>query len=131
VLYADGLVGLVIVVVWVYAIFDVITTDAAAIRNLPKLVWLAIVIIFGELAIGPVLWFVAGRPNGQARSLPYKGNAGGIPPEYDRPGRTPAQNPDDDAEFLYTLKKRADEQRKKAAEQAQQSREADGEPPTG
>ena len=126
VLYADGLVALIVLVIWVYALFDVITTEATAVRNLPKLAWVLLVIIFGEFAIGPVLWFVAGRPNGPARSLPYKGNTG-IPPEYDRPGRTAAQNPDDDAEFLHSLKKRAEEQRKKAAEQARKLRE--DEPP--
>jgi hypothetical protein len=128
VLYADGFLALLLVVVWVYAIFDVITTDAGAVRNLPKLAWLLIVIVFGELLIGPVLWLVAGRPGGPARSLPYKGN-NGIPPEYDRPGRTAAQNPDDDAEFLHSLRARAEEQRKKAAEQARKLRDADDEPP--
>jgi hypothetical protein len=128
VLYADGLVTLLVLVVWVYAIFDVITTDAGAVRNLPKLAWVLIVIVFGEFAIGPILWFVAGRPNGQARSLPYKGNTG-IPPEYDRPGRTAAQNPDDDAAFLHSLRNRAEEQRRKAAEQAKRLRDAEDEPP--
>jgi hypothetical protein len=128
-LYADGAVGLVVLVLWVYTLFDVITSDPATIRNLPKVGWFVVVLLLGELAIGPVLWFLAGRPvTGASRSLPYKGNTG-IPPEYDRPGRAAAQSPDDDAAFLAGLKDRADEQRTKAAEQARRIREAEDEAP--
>jgi hypothetical protein len=127
-LYADGALGLVLLVLWVYALFDVITSDPAAIRNLPKLGWFVVVLLLGELAIGPVLWFLAGRPQGAVRSLPYKGNTG-IPPEYDRPGRAAAQSPDDDAVFLAGLQARAEEQRKKAAEEARRIRRAEDEAP--
>ena len=127
-LYADGALGLAVLGLWVFALLDVITSDPAAVRNLPKLGWFFIVLLLGELAIGPVLWFIAGRPQGPARSLPYKGNTG-IPPEYDRPGRATAASPDDDAVFLAELKTRAEEQRKRAAEQAKRLRERDDEPP--
>ena len=127
-LYADGAVGLVVLLVWVYALFDVITSDPAAIRNLPKLGWFVVVLLLGELAIGPVLWFLAGRPRDPVRSLPYKGYDG-IPPEYDRPGRAAAQSPDDDTAFLAGLKDRAEEQRKKAAEQARRIRQAEDDAP--
>ena len=43
--------------------------------------------------------------------MPYKGNAG-VPTEHDRPGRTVATNPDDDAAFLRQLRDRAEQQRR-------------------
>ena len=123
-LYADGVLGIAILVLWVYALLDVITSDETRIRNLPKWAWFVIVLLLGETAIGPVLWFVAGRPQGAARSLPYKGNRG-IPAEYDRPGRAVATSPDEDEAFLASLKARTDAQRRKA-EQERRAREADG-----
>ena len=110
----------------VYCALNVITTPPADCRNLPKLVWLALVIVFP--LVGGIAWLVAGRPQGPSRSLPYKGNHG-IPPEYDRPGRASANNPDDDAQFLLDLRARAEEQRARAAEQAKKLREDETPPP--
>ena len=114
-LFADGVVGLVVLGFWLYCVFDAITSDATLVRNLSKPMWVVITIFLFE--IGAVLWLVAGRPREAARSLPYKGNAG-VPAEYDRPGRAQASNPDDDAAFLEGLRQRAEEQRRRAAEQA-------------
>ncbi|MCW2671512.1 MAG: hypothetical protein JWP14_101 [Frankiales bacterium] len=125
-LFADGALAIVLTLFWVYTILDVITTDEGRMRNLPKLTWVFIVILLFE--IGALAWWVAGRPQGAERSLPYKGNTG-IPPEYDRPGRATAQHPDDDAAFLAQLRARAEEQRKKAAEQARLLRKQEDEPP--
>ncbi|MCU1592937.1 MAG: hypothetical protein JWO12_329 [Frankiales bacterium] len=126
-LFADGGFALVLLALWVYCIFDVITTDESRVRNLPKGLWIVLVLILPD--IGSILWLIAGRPTGAARSLPYRGNTG-IPAEYDRPGRAAANNPDDDAAFLTGLRERAEEQRKRAAEQAKRIRAAEDEPPT-
>jgi hypothetical protein len=131
VIYADGARGLVVLCIWVYALLDVLTSDESAVRNLPKWGWFVVVLLFGEIAIGPLLWFIAGRPNGTAGrpgGLPYKGNTGRFP-EYDRPGRAAAQNPDDDEAFLRNLRERAEEQRKRAAEQARRLRDEEQPPP--
>ncbi|MCU1600013.1 MAG: hypothetical protein JWO22_722 [Frankiales bacterium] len=125
-LYADGTLLAVITLFWVYTVLEVITTDESRMRNLPKLTWLLVVIVLFD--IGALAWWVAGRPQGAARSLPYKGNTA-IPPEYDRPGRAAAHSPDDDAAFLAQLRSRAEEQRKKAAEQARLLRQQEDEPP--
>jgi hypothetical protein len=45
---------------WIYCIFDVVTTDEGLCRNLPKMVWLLIVIFIPD--IGSIVWLVAGRP---------------------------------------------------------------------
>lgn len=125
-LFLDGIAGLVVLAFWLYCVLEVITTDEAQMRNLPKMAWVFIVIFLFE--IGAIAWLIAGRPQHRQASMPYKGNTG-IPPEYDRPGRASANNPDDDAAWLMQLKARAEEQRKKAAEQAQRLRQQEDEPP--
>jgi hypothetical protein len=111
---------------WVFCILDVITSDEGRVRNLSKGLWLVLVIVLFD--IGSIAWLVAGRPQGAAANLPYRGNKG-IPPEYDRPGRATASSPDDDAAFLSQLRERAEEQRKRAAEQAKKLRDEEQPPP--
>jgi len=124
VLLTRGVPILILVLLWLYCLFDAISADAGRVRNLPKAAWVVIVLLLPD--IGSVLWLVAGRPR-KERSLPYKGNTG-VPPEYDRPGRAVAPNPDDDAAFLESLKRRAEEQRRKAEEERRRA-EGDGNPP--
>ncbi len=125
-LLTRGIPVLVLVLLWLYCLFDAIRADPARVRNLPKVAWVVIVLLFVD--IGSVLWLVAGRPRGPARSTPYKGNTG-IPAEYDRPGRAVSANPDDDAAFLDGLKRRTEEQRRKAAEEARRIRDEEQPPP--
>ena len=120
-LYGGGAFVLVEICLVVYCVLNIITTPEEQIRNLPKLLWLVLVLFFP--IVGGVAWLVAGRPQGPATSLPYKGNRG-IPPEYDRPGRATAFSPDDDEAFLRSLRERAEQQRKKA-EQERKQREDD------
>ena len=120
------LVFLVELCMLVYCVLSVVTTPEGQCRNLPKLLWLLLVIVLP--IAGGIAWLVAGRPVGPAASLPYKGNHG-VPPEYDRPGRAVATNPDDDAAFLVQLRERAEQQRRAAAEQARRLRAAEDEPP--
>jgi hypothetical protein len=104
-------------VLLVYCVLNVITTPESDVRNLPKLLWLMLVIILP--LVGGIAWLVAGRPQGSPTrpgGLPYKGNTGRFP-EYERPGRAVAGNPDDDEAFLRGLRERAEEQRRRAAEE--------------
>lgn len=96
---------------------NVITTPEAEVRNLPKLLWRLLVLLFS--IVGGIAGLVAGRPQVSARC----GAIGQIPAEYDRPGRATAYSPDDDEAFLRRLKDRAEDQRKKA-EQERRAREA-------
>lgn len=112
-LYFDGVFGLVMLALWLFCIIDVITTGPADCRNLPKLGWLLIVILLADL--GCIAWLIAGRPwsGTSSSSLAYRGNRGGTRyPEYDRPGRFAATNPDDDEQFLSQLRDRAEQQRR-------------------
>ncbi len=59
-LFTDGLVGLVLLGFWVWALLDVISTDASVCRNLPKPMWLILVLILPD--IGALVWLLLGRP---------------------------------------------------------------------
>ena len=59
-LAARGVLGLALLGLWLYCIIDVIFTDESQVRNLPKLLWLVIVLFLPD--IGSVIWLVAGRP---------------------------------------------------------------------
>ena len=111
-LFFDGTLGIVMFALWLFCIIDVITTDQSRIRNLPKLTWLFIVIILPD--IGSIIWLVAGHtwePQSPAPT-PLQRRY----PEYDRPGRQTAANPDDDEAFLRQVRDRADQQRRRAAD---------------
>ena len=56
----DAVVAVAMLLLWVYCIFDVIASDGALIRNLPKTFWLLIVIILPD--IGALAWLLLGRP---------------------------------------------------------------------
>lgn len=118
-LYGYGF--LVALAMAVYCSLNVITSQESEIRNLPKLLWLLLVLVFP--VVGGIAWLVAGRPQraGSTRR-PHKGNRG-VPAEYDRPGRAVAQNPDDDEAFLRQLRDRAEAQRRQAEERAKKRRD--------
>ena len=86
-------------------------------RNLPKLLWLFIVVLLPD--VGSIAWLVAGHNwNARASNLPYKGTAGSGTDRprssFGAPARARATNPDDDEEFLAGLRARAEEQRRQA-----------------
>jgi hypothetical protein len=117
--------GLLVLVLWVFSVVDVITSDEGAIRHLPKVPWLLLVLFF-PLA-GSVAWLVAGRPEGPSRPKPHER---AVPhyPEYDRPGRAAATSPEDDEAFLRRVRERAEEQRR-AHEQRKRAEETGGSEP--
>jgi hypothetical protein len=110
-IFGFGLVGILMLGLWIFCIVDVITTDDADCRHLPKMAWLFVVLILSE--IGAVIWLVAGRPQGIVRTQARKQPMSRFP-EYDRPGRHIAGNPDDDEEFLRRCRERAEQQRQAA-----------------
>ena len=123
------LFGLVTLALWIFSLVDVIGSDDGAIRHLPKVWWLLLVLFF-PLA-GSVAWLVVGRPVAAAprpheRAMPQF-------PEYDRPGRAAATDPESDEAFLRQVRERAEEQRRRyresrQAEQPQRRDEPGSEP---
>jgi Phospholipase_D-nuclease N-terminal len=59
-LLGEGLVPVLLLGLWIYCIFDVIATDDVLVRNLPKGLWLLIVIFLPD--IGSLAWLLLGRP---------------------------------------------------------------------
>ncbi len=55
-----GLIGFALIALWIYCIFDVISTEESLVRSLPKMAWLIIVIILPD--IGSIAWLILGRP---------------------------------------------------------------------
>ena len=114
-LFADGTLALILIAVWIYCFIDVLLTLPEDCRNLPKLAWVFIVLLFPD--IGSIAWLVAGKNWNKSGSNVPKSRVSAQFPEYDRPGRHVPANPDDDAEFLAGLRRRAEEQRRRAKEQ--------------
>jgi hypothetical protein len=131
-LFSGGAV-LIGVALWIFCFIDVLFHDESHVRTLPKLAWVFIVLLLMDL--GAILWLVLGRNwsktpvgAGQTRnSLFSRGTASHGTrsrfPEYDRPGRYVPANPDDDEEFLASLRVRAEEQRRRAEEEKRRAEE--------
>jgi hypothetical protein len=83
----------------VYALVDLVRSDSAGVRAIPKPLWFLVVLF---PVAGPVAWLLLGRP--RVGPAPGGGGGGGIT-GGPRPPRGPIA-PDDDPEFL----KRLDEQ---------------------
>ncbi|MGV9312715.1 PLD nuclease N-terminal domain-containing protein [Streptomyces sp. NPDC003691] len=88
---------LLVLALWIYAFIDVLNTPEKEVRNLPKVAWVIIVLLFGEVLLGPIAWFVAGRP----RRTPAYGGGGGSFSSGRRGGGWVA--PDDNPDFLKSL----------------------------
>ncbi|MDQ0788483.1 hypothetical protein QFZ63_003629 [Streptomyces sp. B3I7] len=80
---------LLMLALWIYAFVDCLNTPEEEVRGLPKVVWVIVILLFGEVLVGPVAWLVAGKRRRGATA----GAAGG--------GRWVA--PDDNPEFLKSL----------------------------
>lgn len=104
----DGAFGLLFIGLWIFCIIDVLTTPAQQCRNLPKIVWLLIVVLLMD--IGSIAWLVAGRKWATTPGSPQRRPAPG-------PGPARVASPDDDEEFLASLRARTEEQRRRGREQ--------------
>ncbi|MBK3632718.1 PLD nuclease N-terminal domain-containing protein [Streptomyces asoensis] len=90
---------LLVLALWIYAFIDCLNTPEEEVRGLPKVVWVIIILLFGEVLVGPVAWLVAGRP----RRAPVGGGAA-VSEQQPRARRTEWVAPDDNPEFLKSLK---------------------------
>ena len=117
----------------VFCLIDIIQTPPEDCRNLGKIWWIVLLIVFP--IIGGVAWLVAGRPR-KVRSANTWRPGGGFA-EYDRP--RPVRGPDDDDDFLRSMRRADDEHeetlrrweadlRRREAEQRQRE---SGEDPAG
>ncbi|MFC9240125.1 PLD nuclease N-terminal domain-containing protein [Streptomyces decoyicus] len=89
---------LLVLALWIYAFIDCLNTPESQVRGLPKVIWVIIILLFGEVLVGPVAWLVAGK---QRRPVPGDGST---PSQWHRNRRTKFVAPDDNPEFLESLK---------------------------
>ena len=89
---------LVYLAVLVVALIDCLSTDEAEMRNLPKFIWILLIVVFSP--VGGIAWFLSGRPKAEVTT--GAGATNGKPRQV---------APDDDADFLRSLteRDRADE----------------------
>jgi hypothetical protein len=113
---------LVPLVLCVFCLVQAISSRDDEIRHLRKTWWILLILFFPF--VGSIAWLVAGRPQtAQRRQGPHERSTSAYP-EYDRPGRFAAADPQADEEFLRKVRERAEEQRRKHREQ--QERETRG-----
>jgi len=77
--------------VWIYAFIDCLNTPEKEVRKLPKMARVLIILLFGQVLLGPIVWFAVGRPR---RRTPY----GATKPQERR-----WVAPDDNPEFLKSI----------------------------
>lgn len=82
---------LLVLALWIYAFVDCLNTPEEDVRGMPKVAWVIVILLFGEVLVGPVAWLIAGR----VRRTAGEDDAA--------PGRWIA--PDDNPEFLKSLNK--------------------------
>jgi hypothetical protein len=95
---------LVLVVMWLWALFDCITTPQTDVNYLPKPVWLAVIVLLSW--IGSLAWFWFGRARNGSRIEAWRTlqptPRAARPARSARPSKAP-MGPDDDPEFLNRL----------------------------
>ncbi|MFF7383652.1 PLDc N-terminal domain-containing protein [Streptomyces griseoluteus] len=78
---------LLVLALWIYAFVDCLNTPEDEVRHLPKVAWVFIVLLFGEVLVGPLAWLITGKVR----------EAAGAAPAW--------VAPDDNPDFLRSLKK--------------------------
>lgn len=114
---------LLVLAVWIYAFIDCLNTPEKEVRNLPKLVWVAIIVLFGSVLFGPLAWFLGGRPRGRP-VIAGEGQGGGAR----RPGRGRWVAPDDNPDFLRSLE---EDRRQDARQESEPENGPEGGPEGG
>ena len=101
--FGSGLVLIVLLGVFAWAIVEAFAADPDRVRGLPKTIWVVIILLF--FSFGAVAWFIFGRPRRNAMSRTRStgaSNWGGSQPTTTR--RSAPMAPDDDPEFLLRLR---------------------------
>lgn len=110
-------------VLGIFCLIEAISSRDDEVRHLSRVWWILLILFFPF--VGSIAWLAAGRPVRAPRRLgPYERPTSEFP-EYDRPGRFAAADPEADAEFLKKVRERAEEQRRQARERKAAEREAE------
>ncbi|MFD9724120.1 PLD nuclease N-terminal domain-containing protein [Streptomyces sp. NPDC059072] len=88
---------LLIIALTIYAFIDCLNTPEEEVKHLPKVVWVIIILLFS--IVGPVVWLFAGK---------HRSAVGG-----GRAARNQWVAPDDNPEFLRSLREEQDRKKDK------------------
>lgn len=88
----------------IYAFIDCLNTPEEEVKHLPKVGWVFVILLFW--VVGPVVWLAAGK----VREAPA---GGGAPSEWSRGRRSRWVAPDDNPDFLKSLKDEGKDEGKK------------------
>ncbi|MER7361284.1 PLD nuclease N-terminal domain-containing protein [Nonomuraea wenchangensis] len=89
---AGVLIGLALLAFWLFSLFDVVTTPEDEVRNVPKTLWIMVVVLIP--LVGGLIWMARGRPRAERQAWPVS------------PGPGMPKGPDDDPDFLRDLDRR-------------------------
>ncbi|WMX46526.1 PLD nuclease N-terminal domain-containing protein [Streptomyces roseicoloratus] len=93
----------------IYSLIDCLNTPEDEVKHLPKVVWVIIILLFW--IVGPIVWFAAGKLR--------RGPAGGSTPSaWHRNHRPEWVAPDDNPEFLKSLREEAVPEEKGAKDES-------------
>jgi hypothetical protein len=115
-----GLLFLALLVFWLWSLYDVITVEAGEVRNLPKVLWIVVVILLAPFfAIGSFLWVFLGRP---ARTT----TTAGRPAAPRRPRRTAEPEPEVDGYAQRVVTDRRSAELDRMLEEWERTRRGEG-----
>lgn len=86
---------ILILALTIFAFIDCLNTPEDEVKHLPKVVWVIIILLF--TIVGPIVWFAAGK-------LRHAPAGGRTPSEWHRNHRTEWVAPDDNPDFLKSIK---------------------------
>jgi hypothetical protein len=86
---------ILILALTIYAFIDCLNTPEDEVKHLPKVVWVIIILLFS--IVGPSVWFATGK-------LRHAPAGESTPSQWHRNHRTQWVAPDDNSEFLQSLK---------------------------
>lgn len=137
---APVIFGLALLVLWIWAVLDVIATDRVLARNLHKFVWLLLVIFIP--VVGAMAWLALGRP----ANAGFSPGATALPPDRrpDKPAprgledselwgatnKSTAPGPPDGFETTAAKERRLRAQEAEASRGEQPDDQPEGDPPT-
>ncbi|WP_204013162.1 PLD nuclease N-terminal domain-containing protein [Sphaerimonospora thailandensis] len=101
-------IGLALLAFWLYCLFDVITTPEQAVRNLPKVLWVLIVVFLAGL--GGLFWLILGRPTAAPAAVREPRETFGPLGGRGTARAQAPRGPEDDPEFLRHLERRLREE---------------------
>jgi hypothetical protein len=110
-----ALFGPVVVALWVFSVADVLATPRARVRRLPKRRWLVLTSFLP--LVGSVAWLLAGRPVSGSRRTSGRRHCAAFTDDDIRALMIAMSPPEDPEDFRRRCGERAQEQRRRYADQ--------------